>query len=99
MDLKISRTATATSAARHKVALLGHQMSFVRSRLLASCQSARYKYQYDGTEQRVITLTESYWRMILKGRFKKGDINLWFSCHWLGRYDFKGSVYNMIYIG
>ena len=56
-DLKISRTATATSAARHKVAPLGHQPSLVRSSfLIASCQCARCKYPHDGTEHRVQTL-------------------------------------------
>jgi len=54
-DLKISRTATATSAARHKVALLGHQPSLVHSRPLASCQSAGCNDPYDGIAHRVIT--------------------------------------------
>ena len=55
-DLKLSRTATATSAARLKVALLGHQPSLVLPRLLASCQNARYNYPQDGIEHRVKTL-------------------------------------------
>jgi hypothetical protein len=54
-DLKISRTATATSAARHKVALLGHQPSLVRFRLLAACQSASCNDPYDDIEHRLKT--------------------------------------------